>query len=122
MYKPIQAFFKTENDAEKVKAELNRLKVNDIRVDKLEDAHRTLFLSPLGYGGGSAGGMGASSAGSSGGGGIFPIFARSSEGQESDDTQRDHTVECEVDEEDYQTALKIMMDNDGYVDKDTFEG
>ncbi|WP_091482609.1 hypothetical protein [Gracilibacillus orientalis] len=115
MYKAIQAFFKTEDDAETVKAELNKLKTNDIRIDHLPDAAQTLLLTPLAYSGNNTSGMGT-------GGGFVAAFTRTDNGETVDNTSREHTVECEVEENDYPEALKIIMDNDGYVDKDVLEG
>ncbi|QGH36606.1 hypothetical protein GI584_22240 [Gracilibacillus salitolerans] len=116
MYKAIQAFFKTEDDAETVRAELNKLKTNDIRVDHLPDADRTLLLTPLAYSGNNTSGMGA-------GGGIVAAFTTNDNGETiNDDTPREHTIECEVAKDDYPEALKIIMENDGYMDKNAFEG
>ncbi|MGP4039311.1 hypothetical protein ACTWP4_05280 [Gracilibacillus sp. D59] len=115
MYKSVQAFFKTEDDAETVRADLNKLKTNDIRVDHLPEADRTLILAPITFTGNYSTGMGA-------GGGILPAIATTNSGEEVDDTPREHTIECEVAEDDYPEALKIIMENDGYVDKNSFEG
>ncbi|UOQ49991.1 hypothetical protein MUN88_07990 [Gracilibacillus caseinilyticus] len=114
MYKPLQAFFKTENDAESVKADLNKLKTNDIRVDQLPDADHTLILTPLTYSGNNTSGMGA-------GGGIVAAFRQDDEGLEVDNDPREYTLECEVSEDDFQEALRIIMDNDGYVDQESFD-
>ncbi|WP_163580199.1 hypothetical protein [Gracilibacillus saliphilus] len=113
MYKTIQAFFKTEDDAETVRAELNKLKTNDIIVDQLQDQDQTILLAPITFSGNYSTGMGA-------GGSIVPGFIAKDE--VGDDAPREHTVECEVSEDDYPEALKIIMENDGHVDKNTFEG
>lgn len=115
MYKPIQAFFKTEDDAETVRAELNKLKTNDIRVDRLQDTDRTILLAPITFSGNYSTGMGAG-----GGGSIVPGFI--TQDVEGNDDPREFTVECKVAEDDYPDALKIIMENDGHVDKNAFEG
>ncbi|WP_163538494.1 hypothetical protein [Gracilibacillus sp. YIM 98692] len=110
MYKPLQAFFKTEDDAETVKALLNKLKANDIVIDQLPDGDEGVFLVPLAYSGSSTNGVGAGS-----GGGVLPLISRDEIG--GDEESREFVLECEVAEEDYQESLKIVMENDGYVDK-----
>lgn len=114
MYKPIQAFFKTEDDAETVKANLNSLEVNDIRIDEMPDADRELLLTPLAYSGNQPNASGA-------GGGMIAAFVRTDATKLGDDSPRKFTIECEVEEEDYQKALKFIMDHDGYVDKNLFD-
>ncbi len=115
MYKAIQAFFKSEDDAETVKADLNKLKVNNIRVDKLPEAGRTLMLTPLTYAG-----NGTTNSGGGAGAGIIGAFTSDNEGAgiSKDDSSREYTVECEVEESDYQEALKIIMEQDGHMDRD----
>ncbi|GAE92090.1 hypothetical protein JCM21714_1071 [Gracilibacillus boraciitolerans JCM 21714] len=116
MYKAIQAFFKSENDAETAKADLNKIKANNIRVDHLPESDRTLLLTPLAYSGNNTSGMGA-------GGGIVAAFTKNNEGKgvTGDNKSRDYTIECEVAEDDYQEALKIIMENDGHMDKKMLE-
>ncbi|SHM71386.1 hypothetical protein [Gracilibacillus kekensis] len=118
MYKAIQAFFKEEDDAETVKADLNKLKSNNIRVDKLPEADRTILLTPLTYAG-----NGTTNAGGGAGAGIIGAFTRDNEGAgiNTDNSPREYTVECEVEESDYQEALKIIMENDGHMDKNALE-
>ncbi len=90
MYKAIQAFFKTEDDAETVKADLNKLKANDIRVDKLPEADHTLLLTPLTYAG-----NGTTNSGGGAGTGVIGAFTRDNQGMgiTPDDSPREHTIE-----------------------------
>ncbi len=116
MYKTIQAFFKTENDAEAVKALLNKLKTNDLRVDQLpEEGIGSIFLVPLTYGGNNSTGTGTGSPTGAAGG----VIAAAE--QSNDDSAREHVLEAKVEEEDLQEALKIIMENDGHVDRDSVD-
>ncbi|ENH98178.1 hypothetical protein J416_01749 [Gracilibacillus halophilus YIM-C55.5] len=67
MYKSLQAFFTSEDDAEEVRAQFNTLKTNDIRIDYVPDLGQDLFLTPLAYSGHGTSGMGV-------GGGIVASF------------------------------------------------
>ncbi|SER27575.1 hypothetical protein SAMN04487944_102179 [Gracilibacillus ureilyticus] len=113
MAKFLQAFFKTEDDAESVKTDLVKLKTSDIRIDHLPDASQTLLLTPLAYN---------SSTSSSVGGNGFVASITNDNGQEvNDDSPREYTIEFNVEEEDFEEALHVIMKSDGYVDKKTVD-
>ncbi len=113
MTKHVQAFFKTENDAEDVKSHLQTLKVDDARVDTLPDADNKMILTPLAFSGNNAHGMGA-------GGGIVATFD-AKDGTPVDDSPRPNSLEFSVADDDYQEALKIIMENDGHVSKEIYD-
>ncbi|MFC4402640.1 hypothetical protein [Gracilibacillus xinjiangensis] len=112
----IQAFFKTEDDAETVKTDLVKLKTSSIRIDHLPDAQQTMLLTPLAYGGNNS-----SNSSTVGGGGIVAAFTKNNGQEVSDDSPRDYTIEFEVEEEDFEAALKVIMESDGYIDRKTIE-
>lgn len=115
MYKAIQAFFKTEDDAESARATLNKLKTNDIFVDHLPDGEGYITAVPLAYTGNNTHGMGA------GHGGIIAPIAFTGEMKSDDNTPRTYMVDMQVDESDFQEALRIIMEKDGRVPKDLFD-
>ncbi|GAB2568646.1 hypothetical protein [Gracilibacillus alcaliphilus] len=119
MYKSVQAFFKSENDAEKARAALNGLKTNHILVDTLPEDSETLLLSPLGYTRDASSSIGPMGTAGPASGGILPVFDRISE-ETDDEEPRGYMVDFEVDEEDFQEALRVLMENDGYVNRNRF--
>lgn len=119
MYKQIQAFFASEDDAETVKAQLNKLKTNDLLVDEIkDDDQRTLLLAPLAF-------SGNRTSGSHAGGAFIPAMVSGGNSEDNpeweDNEARTYTLEGEVEEEDYHAALEIIKDGDGYVDKNFFD-
>jgi len=116
MYKSIQAFFKTEDDAESAKATLNKLKTNDILVDELPDGGGTMTVVPLGYSGNSTHGLGAGH-----GGIIAPIAFTGEVNPDDDNAPRNFMVDVQVEEADFQEALRVIMEKDGRVSKDLFD-
>lgn len=116
MYKRIQGFFRSEDDAETVKAQLNKLKTNDLLVDEIQGEQETMILAPLAFSGNST------SPGQAGGGFVAAMVNADDDNTEhSDNSPRNFIIEGEVEEEDYQAALEIIKNGDGYVDKNFFD-
>lgn len=114
MYRSLQAFFVTEDDAEDARATLNKLKTNDVMIDHLPDGTDGMTVVPLVYSGNSTQGLGTGN-----GGIIAPI---SSTGQTQDhQSRRSYMLDFKVDEADFQEALRIVMEKDGRVPKEVFD-
>ncbi|MFC4386303.1 hypothetical protein ACFOZ1_00640 [Gracilibacillus marinus] len=111
MSKSLQAFFKTESEAESFKSQLHKVQANDVRVDRLPEADKTLFLTPLTYSGSSSTGTGM-------GGGMVAAFTSDTDAT-VEDGPREYIVEFTVTDEDFEESLKLIMENDGYLDKET---
>lgn len=114
MYRSLQAFFVTEDDAEDARATLNKLKTNDVMIDHLPEGTGGMTVVPLAYSGNSTQGLGTGN-----GGIIAPI---SSTGQTQDHQSRcSYMLDFKVDEADFQEALRIVMEKDGRVPKEVFD-
>ncbi|KAB8137527.1 hypothetical protein F9U64_09015 [Gracilibacillus oryzae] len=112
MAKYIQAFFRTEDEAESVRVELAKVNASEVRVDHLPERSGNLFLAPLTYTGSNASSVGS--------GGYIPAFSIN-DSDDVDNSPRDYTIEFQVAEKDYGEALQIIKESDGYVDKDTLD-
>ncbi|MDL4840997.1 hypothetical protein [Aquibacillus rhizosphaerae] len=109
MFKSIQAYFKSENDAESVHAKLNTLNIKNVFVDKVPDGTDFRMVFPLINNGNGAGRT-------IGAGGIGINLADS-----SSDNNRTHVLEFEVEDKDVQDAYKILSENDGHIHQSSFE-
>ncbi|GGM27599.1 hypothetical protein GCM10011351_11790 [Paraliobacillus quinghaiensis] len=107
MFKKIQAYFKTEDDAEDVHATLNKLNIQNVLVDQLTEESDRSFIAPLGV-------NGSTSAANPVG---YPV---PSDFEEDDKKERSIMLEFEVEEEDFGEALNIIKENDGHVNRELF--
>lgn len=115
MFKALQAYFKSENDAEKVHAKLNnKVNVRNVMIDEVTDGLENKMVVPLVTG---SGGTSATTPGSS----PYPIPALGTGFFDNGETEHKTVLECEVAEEDFREALIILQENDGHVDKNVFE-
>ena len=114
MYRSLQAFFLTEDDAEDARATLNKLKTNDVLIDHLPDGAGGMTVVPLAYSGNSAHGLGT------GNGGIIAPIVATGETTPDEGSQRSYMLDLQVDEADFQAALRIIMEKDGRVPKEIF--
>ncbi|MFC3041205.1 hypothetical protein ACFOGI_13230 [Virgibacillus xinjiangensis] len=103
---PIQAYFKSENDAEAAKADLQRLKTERVMVDSIPEDQKDASLIPINNPGAGAGTVGVVGSGEAG---------ISTEEREKEFT---HIVEGEVEEREYEQALNILKRHKGYQLKD----
>lgn len=107
--KHLEVFFKTENDAESAKAELQKLKISNELVEPIPEDTDLKPIVPM--------------AGSSNtGGGTFsftdvlePKYDK--EGALSDKRHLTYVLHCKVQEEEYEQAIKIIKNHDGHMDQ-----
>jgi|SRR5690625_3710448 len=99
MMKHIQAYFKSENDAEAAKAKLEALRAADLFVDEFSEAteNKTVFVPLFTMG---------STAASTG------IIAEEVY-MDREEEHVTHLLEGKVNEEDYEKAIQILQDGDG---------
>ncbi|SFL73215.1 hypothetical protein [Salibacterium qingdaonense] len=113
----MQAYFFTENDAEDVRMKLQKLKVQQVKVDEIPGDTDYNLLIPL-------------QSGSTGSGGrsIIPGAVPFKEGgdEETDPSsvsgKLNYIVEFEVDDSEVEDALALIQENNGYMDKNTMPG
>lgn len=115
MFKKLEAYFKTENDAEDVHAKLNsKVNIRNVMIDQVPDGSENTFVVPIiTGGGGSSGAMSGNSA--------IPVPSSGEGFLKEDEGERKTFLECEVLEEDFNEALMILKENDAYVNKDSLE-
>ncbi|WP_117168210.1 hypothetical protein [Paraliobacillus sediminis] len=115
MFKKLEAYFKSENDAEAVRAKLNnKVNVRNVMIDQVSDGLANKFVVPLVAGGG---GTSATMPGNS----PYPIPSSGEGFFKEDEGERKTVLECEVSEEDFNEALVILQENDAHVNKNSFE-
>ncbi|WP_226038320.1 hypothetical protein [Aquibacillus saliphilus] len=111
MGKVIRSYFKSENDAESTHAMLKKLAVNNVIIDEIPEQSSTTILVPL--------------ANTNSGTSAIPTLIKPIDIEkyygESEVAARKHLLEFKVTDQDYQQALAILMDNDGFVDPSQFE-
>lgn len=115
MFKKLEAYFKTENDAEAVRAKLNnKVNVRNVMIDQVSDGLSNTFVVPL-----VAGGSSTSSTipGSS----PYPVPSSGKGFFKEDEGERKTVLECEISEEDFNEALAILQENDAHVNKNSLE-
>lgn len=108
MSKHIEAYFKSENDAESVHAELNKLKVNNVLIEEMPKDYGGTMLIPF-----------LSINSSTGSGGVVPLSPIKPE-QHNSSQDLTQLLQFDVEDEDYEDALTILKENDGYGDKSKF--
>lgn len=108
MFKPLQAYFKSENDAEDVRTKLIKLNVRKVMIDELPENGDHKFVMPLTDGGG----MTTSMLGTP----VYPVRLDDDDPGESDSGFQ-IILECQVEEKDLNEALEVVKDNGGHVDK-----
>ncbi|WP_182201422.1 hypothetical protein [Paraliobacillus salinarum] len=113
MYKQLQAYFRSENDAEDVRAKLNKLHVQNVQVDTLETDYDSTFTAPLIARIGTTPNTAGMPA--------YPFKVMDDDMLDHNNEGRNVSLECEVHEEDFAEALKILSENDGYVDREQFK-
>jgi hypothetical protein len=96
--KNIQAYFKSENDAEAAKAKLEKLRVSDLLVDGFPEPENKAVFVPLFTMGSTAASTGLIAEG---------IYM---DREEADVT---HLLEGKVSEADYEEAMQILQDGNG---------
>ncbi|WP_407270927.1 hypothetical protein [Radiobacillus sp. PE A8.2] len=107
MTKKLEAYFKNEDDAETVHAELNRFNVSNVSVEEIPEGDER-FLVPI---------FPINNSGSSGGGGLVAGLGEFGEPTQTD--QRRHLLSFEIEEKDFQEALNIVKKSEGYIAKDS---
>ncbi|SDK01774.1 hypothetical protein [Sediminibacillus albus] len=109
MAKTIDAYFKSENDAEAVHARLQTLKVSDVSVEEVPEGTDTKVLVPFF----------PANTGTGSGGGFAPIAPLVNNSQTKDEGSETltHLLHFQVEEEDYEEAIKVLKDSDCYGDK-----
>ncbi|MFC2949012.1 hypothetical protein [Virgibacillus sediminis] len=100
--KPIQAYFKSENDAEAARTALQRLKTEHVMVDSIPNDQKQARLIPLNNPGAGAGTVG------------FMGRAEAEMLQGDDQTSITHVLEGEVGEQEYEQATEILKQHNGY--------
>lgn len=99
MKKRIEAYFKSENDAESAKAALQQLHVSDMIVDDIPESGYKVTFVPFTQSGASFGVA-------------APIDIKQEEQNAEDIT---HVLEGEVNAEEYDKAMDILSAKDGYM-------
>ncbi|CQR45996.1 hypothetical protein BN1058_00239 [Paraliobacillus sp. PM-2] len=112
MFNRLQAYFRTENDAEDVRAKLNKVNVKNVTVDTLDTDYDTTFTAPLV--------ARISTSPNAAGMSLYPFQVEDDDALYENAKDRNVILECEVEEEDFTEALQILYENEGYVDKDIF--
>ncbi|MGD6804556.1 hypothetical protein FZC79_13950 [Rossellomorea vietnamensis] len=87
--KSVQAYFRNENEAEDVKASLQKLSVRDVRVEKVPESNTNLWDL------------------------IRDTFSRSNAYDE--DHHNPHVLEFQVEEGQYAQAEAIVKENNGHI-------
>ena len=107
MAQHLQAYFKSENDAEAAHARLQKLKVSKIYVDTIPEEVDMSFIVPVGsIGSGNTHTTGA------------PGFASEVYSDITEENSRfSHILEFVVEEEDKEEALEQLKEEDAYIDK-----
>lgn len=103
----IQAYFKSENDAESANAALQRLRVKNITVEEIPESGRAITVLPIFHGGGGT--MGGTI-------GAMPT-QDNSELSGKDNDSITHMLQGEVEEADHEKAIQILSENNGYAKK-----
>ncbi|PAV31479.1 hypothetical protein CIL05_02155 [Virgibacillus profundi] len=103
MTKNILAYFKSENDAESAKANLQRLQVSNLFVDEIPETDHNVTYVPLMP-------IGSTNTGTSAGG----VVGLGDDLANKDDNPATHLLEGQVDEKDYEEAIQILADSKGY--------
>ncbi|WP_010648512.1 hypothetical protein [Oceanobacillus massiliensis] len=106
MLKNILAYFTSENDAESARSALQTLKVKKLSIDQIpndqgQENTRYIPISPLGPTWGINGTLEKETFGDE-------------KVSEKDDRPLTHVIEGQIDEEDFDNAMKILLENDGY--------
>lgn len=100
MKKRILAYFKSENDAESAKAALQKLHVSELIVDDIPESGYKFSFVPFTQSGQSLGV-----------GGKIDLEDREEKGETIT-----HVLECEVTIEEYEEAIKILSEKEGYLE------
>ncbi|MGP4060872.1 hypothetical protein [Halobacillus sp. H74] len=113
MAKFVQAYFKTENNAESAKTDLQKLSVNQEMVEAIPEDTDLTPIVPL-----------AGSTNS--GGGTFNFTEvispkHDQDGALSDKRHLTHVLHFTIKEEEYERALKIVKDHEGHMKRTDFE-
>ncbi|UTR15754.1 hypothetical protein MM221_03970 [Salipaludibacillus sp. LMS25] len=111
MSQKIQAYFKTENDAEKAVAHLQKMSISNVVVDELPEDRNKLILFPVANLGSTGSGMGNFGA---------PGFLGSVEemgnmGSNKSETFT-HIVEVTVSKEEFKEAFNKLKEANAYID------
>ncbi len=102
MPKSILVYFKSENDAEAARSGLQRLRVSDLYVDHLPEGDSKSTYVPIGN---------MDEADTEARKGFFrKLF------QKDDDDQMTHLVQAKVQEQDYDAAMGILTELNGYIE------
>ncbi|MDG5470366.1 hypothetical protein P6709_01315 [Jeotgalibacillus sp. ET6] len=113
MLNHLQAYFKSENDAETALMKLQRLNISDSRVDAIpDDDNDRLFIVPA-FNLSSAGGNAANAG----------MVSRNHQNDDNQSSQGfTHILEFKVAAEETQEALKVLGTTDAHVDEKAVQG
>ncbi|MCR6095368.1 hypothetical protein HXA31_11870 [Salipaludibacillus agaradhaerens] len=113
MSQKIQAYFKTENDAENAVAQLQKLNASNVIVDELPEGGSSLILFPVANLGTTGSGMGNFGA---------PGFFGSKEEIKSMGSNKSetftHIVEFNISEDESKEAFATLKEADAYIDSE----
>lgn len=113
MAKAVQAYFKTENDAESAKATLQSLSVEQEMVEAIPEETDMTPIVPI-----------AGSTNSGGGTFNFTEVISPKHDQESamsDKRHLTHVLHFSIKEEEYERAIQVIKDHDGHMHRSNFE-
>ncbi|MBM7572625.1 hypothetical protein [Aquibacillus albus] len=110
----ILAYFKNENDAEAVHADLHRLHVNNVVVDEMPEDAEPEMIVPI-----AAVNTGSGGAAVTNNGFFAAAYGQLDLDDIGDDAEdrRKHLLEFDVEDEDVDAAIEILKKHDGYIDK-----
>ncbi|WP_101846383.1 hypothetical protein [Halobacillus sp. Marseille-P3879] len=111
MTKHIEAYFKTENDAESARAELQKLSVSNEMVEAIPEESRLTGIVPILNQSQSAGVANFSDV-------IKPDKATSREDTPPETNYLTHLLHFDVDRDEYNDALAILTTHQGHMDQD----
>ncbi|WP_077624568.1 hypothetical protein [Sediminibacillus massiliensis] len=113
MAEHVEAYYKSENDAESARAKLNTLNTNQILIEEIPDGTDTKLLVPF---------MGSGDMAASTTTGVPPVAPTQMDNKkkEADPKSLTHLIHFEVEEEDYEKALNVLRETGSYIDESTF--
>ncbi|RKL66831.1 hypothetical protein CR203_13435 [Salipaludibacillus neizhouensis] len=112
----IQAYFKTENDAEAASAKLQKVNVSNVLIDKIPEGSKGVMLLPITNLGVGGSGMGTAA----GPPGMLARLTNLKDVGKSDREKSDafsHLLDFEVTDEDFEEALDVLSESDAYLDE-----
>ncbi|KIL47795.1 hypothetical protein [Jeotgalibacillus campisalis] len=113
MLNHLQAYFKSENDAETALMKLQRISISEARVDSIpDDGNNKLFIVPA-FNLSSAGGNAANAG----------MVSRNNENEKNQSSENfTHILEFKVSSDETNEALQILGTTDAHLDEETVKG